>query len=82
MQNASTRYSKQQLIMVSRKVGKHLFQEGFQEAEEFSYGILIGQLAVEEKEFLIAHLARTPAEEQGDVDESGETPAPNVEKYG
>ena len=68
------------VLKVSPHCGSQI--EGLQEAEEFAYGILIGQLAVEDKEFLIAHLARTPAEEQGDVDESGESPAPNVEKYG
>ena len=52
-------------LKVSPHCGSQI--EGLQEAEEFSYGILIGQLAVEEKEFLIAHLARTPAEEQGEV---------------
>ena len=55
--------------------------EDFQEKEAFAYGLILGQFSSQEKEYLIVHLARTPIEEQEDVDAAEDTsPLPNVDK--
>lgn len=64
---------------VSPHVGSQI--EDFQEKEAFAYGLILGQFSSQEKEYLIVHLARTPIEEQEDVDAAEDTsPLPNVDK--